>query len=152
VTNRPVARILAAGNPFGGCFMQDWLKLVGRVLIAALFIPAGYQTLADIPGAAGYFQQLGMPLPTLAAWGVGIFELFAGALVLIGWQTLIVATLLGLFAIVAGFLGHFNQGGEDATLRFLHGQMFWKDVAIGGGLFVLAAAGPGAYSLDARRM
>lgn len=132
--------------------MQDALKLVGRVLIAALFIPAGFQTLSDIPGAAGYFQQLGLPLPTLATWGVGIFELLAGVLVLVGWQTMIVATLLGLFAIVAGFLGHFGQGGEDATLRFLHDQMFWKDVAIAGGAFILASSGPGAYSLDARRM
>ncbi len=132
--------------------MQDLFKLIGRILIAMLFVPAGFQTLSDIPSAAGYFQQLELPLPTLAAWGVGIFELLAGTLVLIGWQTLVVATLLGLFAVIAGFLGHFGQGGEDATLRFLHSQMFWKDVAIAGGLFVLAAAGPGAYSLDARRM
>jgi len=132
--------------------MQDALKLVGRLLIAALFIPAGFQTLSDIPGVATYFEQLDLPLPTLAAWGVGIFELLAGALVLVGWQTLIVGTLLGLFSIVAGFLGHFGQGGEDAALRFLHSQMFWKDVAIAGGAFVLAAAGPGTYSLDARRM
>ncbi|MGE0281954.1 MAG: DoxX family protein [Rhizobiaceae bacterium] len=132
--------------------MQDPLKLIGRVLIAALFVPAGFQTLSDISNAAGYFEQLGLPLPTLAAWSVGIFELLAGALVLVGWQTMAVASLLGLFAIVAGFLGHFGQGGDDATLRFLHSQMFWKDVAIAGGAFILAAAGPGVYSLDARRM
>ena len=132
--------------------MQDSLRLIGRILIAALFVPAGFQTLSDIAGAASYFHELGLPAPTLAVWGVGLFELLAGALVLIGWQTLVVATLLGLFAVVAGFLGHFGQGGEDAALRFLHSQMFWKDVAIAGGLFVLAAAGPGAYSLDARRM
>jgi len=132
--------------------MQDSLKLIGRILIAALFVPAGFQTLSDIPGAAAYFGSLGLPLPTLAAWATGIFELLAGALVLIGWQTRIVAILLGCFAIVAGLLGHLGQGGEDATLRFLHSQMLWKDVAIGGGLFALAAAGAGAYSLDARRM
>ena len=61
--------------------IQDSLKLIGRLLIAALFIPAGFQTLSDIAAAAGYFQQLGLPLPTLAAWGVGIFELLAGALI-----------------------------------------------------------------------
>lgn len=132
--------------------IQDSLKLIGRLLIAALFIPAGFQTLSDIAAAAGYFQQLGLPLPTLAAWGVGIFELLAGALILLGWQTMVVATSLGLFAIVAGLLGHYGQGGDDATLRFLHSQMFWKDVAIGGGLFILAATGAGVYSLDARRI
>lgn len=128
------------------------LRLVGRVLIAALFMPAGYQTLSDIAGAASYFGGLGLPLPLIAAWGVGIFEVLAGALILIGWQTPVVAVLLGLFAAFAGFMGHFGQGGGDPVLTIMHSQAFMKDVAIAGGLFILAAAGAGAYSLDARRM
>jgi len=129
---------------------RNTLLLLGRLLIAALFLPSGLETLSNLDGAASYFAGLGLPLPTLAAWGAGLFETAAGVLILIGWQTPIAALLLALFAAFAGFVGHFGQGGEDATLRLMHSQAFWKDIAIAGGLFILAASGAGAYSLDSR--
>src|SRR6187549_1633376 len=96
---------------------QNVLLLLGRLLIAALFLPSGVETLSNIDGAASYFAGLGLPLPALAAWGAGLFKTIAGALILIGWQTRTAALLLALFAAFAGFIGHFGQGGEDATLR-----------------------------------
>lgn len=124
------------------------LLLASRILIALLFIPAGFQTLSNIAGATSYFSSLGLPLPMLAAWGTGMFELAAGAAVLLGWQTRWVCLALAVFCIAAGTIGHYGQG-TDSTLRFLHEQMFWKDVAIAGGLLALAIAGPGNYSADA---
>ncbi|TIR63918.1 MAG: DoxX family protein, partial [Mesorhizobium sp.] len=69
----------------------------------------------NLSGTIDYFTGLGLPLPTLAAWGTGLFELIAGLLILVGFQTRIAALLLAAFTIVAGFIGHFGQGGEDAT-------------------------------------
>jgi putative oxidoreductase len=127
------------------------LLLLSRLLLAALFVPSGFHALGDIAGTAGYFAGLGLPLPTLAAWGTGLFELIAGLLILAGFQTRIAALLLAAFCIIAGFIGHYGQGGGDATLAFLHSQMLMKDIAISGGFVALAMAGAGAFSIDGRR-
>ncbi|RVA27708.1 DoxX family protein, partial [Mesorhizobium sp. M7D.F.Ca.US.004.03.1.1] len=116
----------------------------------ALFVPSGFQALSDIAGTTGYFADLGLPLPTLAAWGTGLFELIAGLLILVGFQTRIIALLLAAFCIAAGFIGHYGQGGGDAMLAFLHQQMLMKDIAISGGFLALAMAGAGAWSVDGR--
>ncbi|MBZ9719055.1 DoxX family protein [Mesorhizobium sp. AD1-1] len=127
---------------------RNALLLLSRLLLAALFVPSGFHALSDIAGTTGYFAGLGLPLPTLAAWGTGLFELIAGLLILVGFQTRIIALLLAAFCIVAGFIGHYGQGGGDAMLAFLHQQMLMKDIAISGGFVALAMAGAGAWSID----
>ncbi|UVK44725.1 DoxX family protein [Mesorhizobium sp. AR07] len=129
---------------------RNALLLLSRLLLAVLFVPSGLQALSDIAGTSGYFAGLGLPLPTLAAWGTGFFELIAGLLILVGFQTRISALLLAAFCIVAGFTGHYGQGGGDAMLTFLHQQMLMKDIAISGGFLALAMAGAGAWSIDGR--
>jgi putative oxidoreductase len=129
---------------------RNTLLLLSRLLLAALFVPSGFHALFDIAGTTGYFAGLGLPLPALAAWGTGLFELIAGLLILVGFQTRIAALLLAAFCIVAGFIGHYGQGGGDAMLTFLHSQMLMKDIAISGGFLALAMAGAGAWSADGR--
>jgi len=129
---------------------RNALLLVSRILLAALFVPSGFQALTNIAGTTSYFAGLGLPLPTLAAWGTGLFELIAGLLILIGLQTRIAALLLAAFSFVAGFIGHYGQGADDATLSFMHQQMLMKDIAITGGFLALAMAGAGAWSADGR--
>ncbi|AZO42657.1 DoxX family protein [Mesorhizobium sp. M7D.F.Ca.US.005.01.1.1] len=129
---------------------RNALLLLSRLLLAALFVPSGFQALSDIAGTTGYFAGLGLPLPTLAAWGTGLFELIAGLLILVGFQTRVIALLLAAFCIAAGFIGHYGQGGGDPILAFLHQQMLMKDIAISGGFLALAMAGAGAWSVDGR--
>lgn len=129
---------------------RNALLLLSRLLLVALFVPSGFHALADIAGTTGYFASLGLPLPTLAAWGTGLFELIAGLLILVGFKTPIVALLLAAFCVVAGFIGHYGQGADDPMLSFLHSQMLMKDIAIAGGFLALAMAGAGAYSIDGR--
>jgi putative oxidoreductase len=129
---------------------RNALLLLSRLLLAALFVPSGFQALSNIAGTTSYFAGLGIPLPTLAAWGTGLFELIAGLLILVGFQTRIVALLLAAFCIVAGFIGHYGQGGGDPMLAFLHSQMLMKDIAISGGFLALAMVGAGAWSADGR--
>ncbi|MER8637926.1 DoxX family protein [Mesorhizobium sp. M1365] len=129
---------------------RNALLLLSRLLFAALFVPSGFHALTDIAGTSGYFAGLGLPLPTLAAWGTGLFELIAGLLILVGFKTPIVALLLAAFCIAAGFIGHYGQGGDDPMLTFMHSQMLMKDIAIAGGFLALAMAGAGAWSADGR--
>lgn len=127
------------------------LLLLSRLLLAVLFVPTGVRTLGDIAGATGYFAGLGLPWPQLAAWLVGLFELIAGLAILVGFRTRITASLLAVFCLVAGYLGHYGQGADDPTLAFLHTQMLMKDIAIAGGFIALAIAGAGAFSIDGRK-
>lgn len=127
------------------------LILVGRILLAAIFIPAGFGKLTAIAGTAGYFGSLGLPAPTAVAVLVGLLELVGGLLIVVGFQTRLAAIALAVFTVAAGFVGHFGQGGADATLVMMNQAAFMKNLAIAGGFLVLAAAGAGAYSVDGRR-
>lgn len=129
--------------------MTGLFLLLARIMLALLFLDSGYAALSNIDRTAAYFSGLGLPLPAFAAWGVGLFELAGGVLLVLGALTRPVAALLAAFALVAGFLGHYGQG-EDAMLVFLHRQMLLKDIAVAGGLIALAIQGAGRYSLDAR--
>jgi putative oxidoreductase len=124
--------------------------LLGRVLIAAFFLPAGFAKLGDIAGNMAYTASGGLPgwfvLPVIA------LEILGGLAILVGWQTRWAALGLAAFSLVAGWLYHYlpAQGleGWDAMLQVL---MFQKNVAIAGGLLVLAGLGSGQLSLDARQ-
>jgi putative oxidoreductase len=91
-------------------------------------------------------------LPGVFGLGAGALELLGGLAILVGWQTRWAALGLAGFALVAGYLYHYlpAQGleGFDAVLQTL---MFQKNLAIAGGLLVLAGLGGGALSLDARQ-
>ena len=124
--------------------------LMARVMIAAMFIASGYAALSDISGTTGYFAALGLPFAVILPYVVGLFELAAGAALVLGFMTRPVAALLAAFAVTAGYLGHYGQG-DDATLAFLHGQMLMKDIAVAGGLIAFAVHGAGRLSFDALR-
>ena len=131
--------------------MANAALLAARLLLAFLFLSSGVSALGNIPGTAAYFSSLGLPAPALVAWVTAVFELAAGVLVVIGFQTRTAALLLAAFSVAAAFIGHYGQGGGDPTLAFMHSQALMKDVAIAGGFLALAVAGAGAWSVDALR-
>jgi putative oxidoreductase len=119
--------------------------LVGRILLAFLFIFAGFGKLSDIGGTAGWFGSIGLPLPMIAAIVVGLLEFFGGLAILVGFQTRIFAIAIAVFTIAASLVAHTNFADQIQLLMFL------KNISITGGLLILAAFGPGALSIDARR-
>jgi putative oxidoreductase len=127
------------------------LLLLARILLAAMFLSSGYSALSDIEGTAGYFAGLGLGPAALLAWGVGVFELAAGVLLVIGFQTRAVAIVLALFTLAATYLGHYGEGGGDPAAAFVHMQALLKDIAVAGGMILLALHGPGRLSVDGWR-
>jgi putative oxidoreductase len=121
------------------------LILVGRILISILFILAGFGKLTAIGGTAGYFGSLGLPLPTVTALVVGLVELLGGLAILVGFQTRVAALVIALFTIGATLVAHLDFADGMQVL------MLQKNLAITGGLLVLAVAGAGALSIDAKR-
>jgi putative oxidoreductase len=114
--------------------------LVGRILIGLLFLLAGLGKLGDVAGFSGYLASGG--LPAFLAWPAVLFEIAVGILLIIGYQTRIVALATAAFCVVAGLLYHFAPADQ------MQMAMFLKNLAIAGGLLMFAIHGPGKLALD----
>ena len=130
--------------------LQNPLALIGRALLALLFIPAGFSKLTGFAGTVGYIASKGVPMPEVAAAaGVGV-ELGLGLLVLVGFQTRWAALGMALFTLIISFIFH-NFWGVPAEQVMAQSQQFFKNMAIVGGLLTVAAWGAGAWSFDGAR-
>jgi putative oxidoreductase len=129
---------------------QNALTLIGRVLIALLFVPAGWAKITGFAGTVGYIASQGVPLPQVCAAIAIAIELGLGLLLLVGWKARWAALGLGLFTFFISFIFH-NYWGVPAEQVSMQRGQFFKNLAIAGGLFAFAAFGPGAWSLDGRR-
>jgi putative oxidoreductase len=124
--------------------------LVARVLLAFMFILAGWGKLGDIQGSMAYTASGGLPgffvFPAIAV------ELLGGIAVLVGWQTRWAALALAGFAVLAAILYHYLPAqGLEGYERMAQIINFQKNLAIAGGFLLLASFGPGRLSLDERR-
>jgi putative oxidoreductase len=116
--------------------------MIGRLLLAALFILEGWSKVRGYEAAVAYMDRYGVPGALLPA--VIALELGAGLMIAVGWQTRAAALALSLFCVLAAVLFHGNIADRSQLLHFE------KDLAIAGGLLVLALAGAGRWSLDRR--
>lgn len=125
--------------------------LIGRVLLAAMFIRYGYSKIGAFSGTAGAIASRGVPLAELAA-AVAIFiELGLGLCVLAGYKTRAAAAMLGLYLAFITPLFH-NFWALPAAQQMAQEQSFYKNLSAVGGLLILAVFGAGGWSLDARRV
>lgn len=134
--------------------MNDSLKtplvLVGRVLLALMFVFSGFGKLGDIEGTAGYIASGGLPMATALAVIVGLLELLGGLAIMVGFHARWAALALGLFTLAASLLFH-NFWALPADKAFVQQLMFMKNLSVVGGMFIVAALGAGPVSFDARR-
>lgn len=129
--------------------IQNSLTLIGRLLFVALFLPAGIGKLTGFAGTVGYISSVGLPLPTLAATAALVVEIVGSLALLAGYGTRVAALILAAFTLVASYFFH-AYWSVPADQVFVTQLLFFKNVAVVGGLLVLAAHGAGAFSLDAR--
>ena len=130
--------------------IQNSLNLAARVLFAFLFLPAGISKLTGFAGTVGYIASVGLPLPSLGAVLALALEILGSAALLAGYGTRIAALALALFTLVASFFFH-AYWAAPADQAFVVQLLFFKNIAVVGGLLALAASGAGEWSLDARR-
>ena len=128
---------------------QDTLALIGRVLIALLFVPAGFGKLMGFAGTVGYIGSVGLPLPQVGAAIAVIVELGVGLAFLVGYKTRIAAIVLALFTVAASIFFH-NYWSMPADKAFVNQLMFFKNIAIAGGLLAFVGFGAGRFSIDKR--
>lgn len=130
--------------------LTNALALLGRVLMAWLFVPAGWSKLMGFSGSVGYAAAMGVPLPEAGIALALVLELGAGLLLLLGFMTRPAALLLALFTLVASVIFHafWALPAEQVMMQQL---LFTKNLAVIGGLLAFAAFGAGGWSLDAGR-
>lgn len=121
---------------------QDAVALAARLLLAALFLIAGLGKLAAAEGTIGYIASVGLPFPTGVYYATIALEVLGAVLLIAGYRTRAVAAALGLFSIVAAAIFHSDFGDQMQFTNFL------KNLAIAGGMFQIAAFGPGRISVD----
>ena len=128
---------------------QDTLALIGRILIALLFIPAGFGKLAGFAGTVGYIASAGLPLPQVGAALAIIVELGFGILLLVGFKSRLAALVIAVFTVATAVFFH-NYWAMPADKVYVNQLNFFKNLAIAGGLLAIAAFGPGRFSIDKR--
>lgn len=130
--------------------LQNPLSLIGRLLLALLFVPAGFGKIAGFAGTVGYISAQGVPLPEVAAAIAIAVELGLGLLLAVGFQTRWAALGIALFTLVITFIFH-NFWAVPVEQVMMQKMNFFKNLAIVGGLLSIAAWGAGAWSLDGRK-
>ncbi|MBL0616616.1 DoxX family protein [Aeromonas veronii] len=122
--------------------MKDVALLAGRVLLALMFVMAGWSKIGGYAGTQGYMEAMGVPgfiLPLVI-----LLELGGGLAIMLGLFTRSLSVLMAGFTLMAAFIFHYQPAEQMQML------MFMKNVSVAGGFLALAAAGAGAFSLDAR--
>ena len=124
------------------------LALVARILMASIFISAGFSKVLGFDGVTAYIASKGLPMPMIIAGLTVALEILGGFAIIVGFKVRIAGLLLGLFSILAAFIFH-NFWAFPPEQVYLQNIMFMKNLSIAGGLFLLAVFGAGGYSIDA---
>jgi putative oxidoreductase len=123
---------------------RDLAILLTRVAVGLVFVAHGWQKLFTngIDGTATFFDQVGVPAASAAAWFAAVVELAGGAALVLGLAVpvagvLLLVDMLGAFVFVHAGAGLFvDQGGYELVL------------ALAAAALVLTALGAGRFSVD----
>lgn len=126
---------------------RDELILLARILMMVLFVLSGWGKLMHFQGTVGYMASTGAPLPTVAAAIAVIMEIGVGIALLIGFWTRPLAILMAFFVLGTSFIAH-SYWNMEGAMEAANRIQFYKNLSIMGGLFLLAAVGPGKYAVQ----
>jgi putative oxidoreductase len=131
--------------------LQNPLALAGRVLLSLMFVLAGIGKIGGFAGTAGYIASKGLPASELLTGLVILLEIGAGVALALGFLSRWAALALAAFTLIASLIFH-AYWSLPADQQMAQQLMFMKNIAIIGGLLFVAAFGPGAWSVDGRRL
>ena len=130
---------------------RDSVALLGRVLLAAIFIISGWGKITGFSETVDSIADKGLPVPQLLAAISILIELGTGLAIVSGWKTRYAALAMVVFLVVITpiFHGFWNVPADQAMMQQIN---FMKNLSILGGMLVLFAWGPGRFSFDEGRL
>ena len=128
---------------------NDALALIGRILLAWLFLVSGFDKIGGFAGTAGYIASKGLPMPDVLAGATIALEVVGGLLLIVGFKARWVAAAFAAFTLVATLLFH-NYWAMPEAQQAMQKLMFLKNLSIAGGMLMVVAFGPGRWSVDRR--
>jgi len=123
------------------------LALLGRALLASIFVYSGFGKITGFQGTVGYIAGAGLPMAQVLAVGAIIVEFIGGLALLIGFQARWAALAFVLFLVIITPVFH-NFWSVPAAEAMDQQINFIKNIAIVGGMLMVMAFGPGRYSID----
>jgi len=129
--------------------VNDTVALVGRALLAAMFISSGVGKIAGFAGTAGYIASKGLPMSEVLAALAIFVELGGGLALLVGFKARWAALMIAVFTAVITPIFHNFWAVPEAQVA-MQKVNFWKNLAIIGGMLMVFAFGPGRFSVDRR--
>ncbi|MEK7474499.1 MAG: DoxX family protein [Candidatus Coatesbacteria bacterium] len=130
---------------------KEFLLLLGRVCLVLVLLVSAVPKLRFPGGTAQYMAGLGMPGASEAlAYLAGAFEFAAGLAVLVGWKTRWAAVAIVVYLLPITWYTHLSLvwAAADPVVRDQETYQSLKNLSLMGGLLLLAAMGPGSYSMD----
>jgi putative oxidoreductase len=127
---------------------RDLAALIGRVLLAIIFVQSGWSKIGGYEGVAQYIASKGLPLADILALAAIVIEFGGGLLIVIGWKARWAAAAMVVFLLVITPLFH-KYWGPDVPPAQVQSQKinFQKNLSILGGMLLLVAFGPGRISI-----
>ena len=126
---------------------QDAVALVGRILLAVMFIISGFGKIAGFDGTVGYIASKGLPMAQLVAIGTIAVELGGGIMLAVGFKARWAALALAIFTLLAAIIFH-NFWAAEAAQKMSQQINFMKNISIVGGMLMVFAFGPGRLTVD----
>jgi putative oxidoreductase len=121
---------------------MDWVGLLGRILMSAIFIHGGILKAMAPAATMAYFTKDGVPVPG-AAYAVALLvEIGGGVLFLVGWRARLTALVLAIWCIATAMVAHYHPENREAMIHFM------KNVCMAGGFLQVVAFGAGRLSVD----
>ena len=129
---------------------EDCALFFGRLLVAALFLPSGFNKLMAFSSFTSSLAAKGIPYPTVIA-GIMVAAEFLGPLaLLIGlWPRWTALALIGFTG--ASLWMSYGQSGLNMLLRPQQSVELYERLAIVGGLLFYFSSGPGGWSRTSLR-
>lgn len=130
--------------------VKHYGPLVGRILIALIFVMSGASKVLGFDGTVGYIASRGLPLASVGAVAAILVELGGGILLVMGWHARIAAAVMCGFTFLAAVLFHgfWAVPPDQVQNTLIH---FMKNISMMGGLLYVVVHGAGPLSVDARR-
>jgi putative oxidoreductase len=124
------------------------LILLGRILLAWVFVGVAYGTIINFAGSLSYFTSLKLPAPALYTWVALVLELVISAGLILGIGTRYAAILIFVFVVVATAIAHRYWEYPAGPQQIGQYNNFLKNISIMGGALAIFVTGAGRFSLD----